>query len=173
VTDPRANVTTLEATALIAVDVWSNLDTAAARLGDALGGSLPGLLESTDLAGGWRALRVEPTVWWLVGPLAGLEKRLGAIEAALEADGAAVDLSGGFARLAVAGAAWRELLMVGGVFDAEDPAFGSGSTAGTVLHHAGVRYDVVDDGRVHILVAPSYAHDLLAHLRAAAARLEP
>jgi heterotetrameric sarcosine oxidase gamma subunit len=162
----------LEPTALIAVDAWSNLDAAAARLGDSLGGRLPGLLESSDLAGGWRALRAEPTAWWLVGPLAGLEGRLGAIEAALGEDGAAVDVSGGFARLAVAGPAWRELLMVGGVFDAEDPAFGPGSTAGTVLHHAGVRYDVVDDARVHILVAPSYAHDLLEHLRAAAARLE-
>jgi len=58
--------------------------------------------------------------------------------------------------------------MVGGVFDAEDPAFRPGSTAGTVLHHAGVRYDVVDDGHVHILVASIYADDLLADLRAAA-----
>ena len=42
-----------------------------------------------------------------------------------------------------------------------------------MLHHLDVRYDVVDDGHAHILVAPSYAHDLLAHLRAAAAHLEP
>jgi heterotetrameric sarcosine oxidase gamma subunit len=88
-------------------------------------------------------------------------------------DGAAIDLSGGFAGLEIVGPGWRELLMVGGVFDAEDPAFGPGSTAGTILHHAGVRYDVIDDDRVHILVAPSYALDLLDHLRVAASRLEP
>jgi heterotetrameric sarcosine oxidase gamma subunit len=158
--------------ALIAIDLWSGIDDAGARLGAALG-ALPGLLRSTDLTGGWRALRVEPTVWWLTGPLAGLDATLCAVEAALGEDGAAVDLSGGFARLEVDGPAWRELLMVGGVFDAEDPAFGPDSTAGTILHHVGVRYDVVHDRRVHILAPPSYAHDLLEHLRAAAARLEP
>jgi heterotetrameric sarcosine oxidase gamma subunit len=159
--------------ALIAVDVWAGLDAAAARLGESLGGELPGLLRSADLGAGWRAVRVEPTVWWLGGPLTALEARLAAVETTLGEDGAAVDLSGGFVRLEVAGPAWRELLMIGGVFDAEDPAFGPGSTAGTVLHHASVRYDVVDDQRVHILVAPSYAQDLLGRLGAAAARLEP
>jgi len=159
--------------ALIAVEAWSAFDAAAARVGEVLGGVLPDLLGSSDLAGGWRAVRVEPTVWWLTGPLAGLEAAFDAVETALGEDGAAVDLSGGFTRLEIAGPAWRELLMVGGVFDAEDPDFAPGSTVGTILHHAGVRYDVVDDRRVHILVAPSYAADLLDHLRAAAARLEP
>jgi hypothetical protein len=63
--------------------------------------------------------------------------------------------------------------MIGGVFDAEYPAFGPGSTAGTVLHHASVRYDVLDERRVHIFIAPSYARDLLEHLRVAAGRLAP
>jgi heterotetrameric sarcosine oxidase gamma subunit len=173
VTDARTTVQALGPAALIAVDVWSAFDAAVARLGKALGGALPDLLRSNDLAGGWRALRVEPTVWWLAGPLAGLEAGFAAAGAGLGDDGAAIDLSGGFARLEVAGPGWRELLMIGGVFDAEDPAFGAGSTAGTLLRHAGVRYDVVDDGRVHILVAPSYAQDLLGRLRAAATRLEP
>jgi heterotetrameric sarcosine oxidase gamma subunit len=173
VTDGRTKVGALGPAALIAVDLWGDLDDAGKRLGAALGGPLPDPLHSADLAGGWRAVRVEPTVWWLAGPLAALEGALATAAAALGEDGAAVDLSGGFVRLEVAGPAWRELLMVGGVFDAEDPAFGPGSTAGTILHHVGVRYDVVDDVRVHILVAPSYAHDLLEHLRAAAARLEP
>jgi heterotetrameric sarcosine oxidase gamma subunit len=172
VTETRATVVALEPAAQIAVEIWSGLDGAAARLGRTLGGGLPDLRGSTDLAGGWRGLRVEPTVWWLVGPLAGLDAGLAAVEAALGEDGAAVDLSGGFVRLEVVGPGWRELLMIGGVFDAEDPAFGPGATAGTVLHHASVRYDVIDDRRVHILVAPSYARDLLEHLHAAAARLE-
>ena len=172
-TDALTTVAPLERAALIAVDVWSGHGGAAARLGRTLGGALPGPLHVSELTGGWRALRVEATVWWLAGPLRDLETSLDAVEAALGVDGAAVDLSGGFARLEIAGPAWRELLMTGGVFDAEDPAFGPGSTAGTVLYHAGVRYDVLDERRVHILVAPSYAHDLLDHLRAAAARLEP
>jgi heterotetrameric sarcosine oxidase gamma subunit len=171
VTEAPTTIERLGPEALIAIDVWSRFDAASRNLGQALGGALPELLRSGGLAGGWRAVRVEPTVWWLSGPL-GLEAGLGAVEAALGGDGAAVDLSGGFARLEVAGPGWRELLMIGGVFDAEDPAFGPGSTAGTVLYHAGVRYDVVDDRRVQILVAPSYADDLLAHLRAAATRLE-
>jgi heterotetrameric sarcosine oxidase gamma subunit len=173
VTDAPTTVNALEPAALIAVDVWSDLDAAAARLGEALGGGIPGLLRSGDLAGGWRAVRVEPTVWWLVGSLAGLEAGLGAVEAALADAGAAVDFSGGLVRLEASGPGWRELLMTGGVFDAEDPAFAPDSTAGTVLHHASVRYDVIDEHRVHILVAPSYARDLLHHLRAAAARLGP
>lgn len=172
-TDAPTTVRALGPAALIAVDVWSGLDAAAARLGEALGGEMPGLLGSADLGDGWRAVRVEPTVWWLAGPPTAVEAGLAAMETALGEDGAAVDLSGGFARLEVAGPAWRELLMIGGVFDAEDFAFGAGATAGTILHHAGVRYDVVDDHRVHILVAPSFAQDLLAHLRTAAARLEP
>jgi heterotetrameric sarcosine oxidase gamma subunit len=173
VTEAPTTVQALGPAALIAVDVWGAFDSAAARLGERLGGSLPGLLATTDLAGDWRALRVEPTLWWLIGPLADLEAELIAVEAALGEDGAAVDLSGGFARLEIDGPGWRELLMIGGVFDAEDAAFGAGSTAGTLLHHASVRYDVVDEGRVHIFVAPSHAQDLLHHLRAAAARLEP
>lgn len=172
-TEGRTTVDALEPSALIAVDVWRGFDEAVDRLGMALGGALPILRASIDLPGGWRALRVEPTVWWLTGPLPGLGSALATAEEVLGEDGAAVDLSGGFARLQLAGPAWRELLMVGGVFDAEDPAFGPGSTAGTILHHVGVRYDVVDDDRVHILVAPSYAHDLLDHLRTAASRLEP
>ena len=171
-TDVRTTVEALEAAALIAVDIWSDLDGTMARLGRTLGSGLPHLRGSAELVGGWRALRVEPTVWWLMGPLSDLEARFAAVEAALGEAGASVDLSGGFVRLEVVGPGWRELLMIGGVFDAEDPVFGPGATAGTVLHHASVRYDVIDDHRVHILVAPSYAHDLREHLRAAAARLE-
>jgi heterotetrameric sarcosine oxidase gamma subunit len=172
VTDGLTTVETLDPAAVIAIDLWSDYDEARGRAGAALGGALPGRLGSADLTGGWRALRVEPTVWWLTGPLEGLEGAVAALEAALGEDGAAVDLTGGLIRLEVAGPGWRELLMIGGVFDAENPAFGPGSTAGTILHHVGVRYDVVDDDRVHIFVAPSYAHDLLQRLRAVAARLE-
>ena len=156
--------------ALIAVEVWSDAAAAAARLAAALGGGLPGLNRSADLAGGWRTIRVEPTVWWLSGPLDGLADRLERLEVALGDDGAATDLSGGFVVLSLAGAGWRERLMFGGVFDAEDPGFGPGSTAGTLLHHVAVRYDVRGEEKVDVHLAPSYADDLLHHLRGPAAR---
>jgi heterotetrameric sarcosine oxidase gamma subunit len=161
----------LEPDSLIAVDLWSETAAARARLAAILGGELPGLTRSSALAGGWRAIRVEPTVWWLSGPLAEAEAMLAQLEGALGEDGAAAELSGAFTRLAVQGRGWRELLMFGGVFDAEDRAFGPGVTAGTLLHHVSVRYDVVDEDRAHIHVAPSYAADLLHHLETAAARL--
>jgi heterotetrameric sarcosine oxidase gamma subunit len=165
-------VAILEPAALIAFDLWSDVDAARGRIGAALGGALPGLGRSGDLAGGWRAIRVEPSVWWLTGPLGDLDAQMARLEAAIGGDGAATDLSGGFARVAVSGDDWRAPLMIGGVLDAEDPAFGAGSTAGTILHHIGVRHDVVADRLVHIHVAPSYAADLVDHLRAAVLGLE-
>ncbi len=123
------------------------------------------------LAGSWRSTRVEPTVWWLRGPLDALDDTLARLTSALANDGAITDLSGGFDRLRISGPAWRSALMFGGVFDAEDPAFRPGSVAGTILHHMAVRYDVIDDHTVEIFVPPSYAADLLNHLRAAISRL--
>lgn len=166
--------TTVEATppaALIAFDLWSNPGAAEGRIGEALGGRLPGPGRSAALADAWRAIRVEPTVWWLAGPPETLPATVARLESALQADGAATDLTGGFARLRLVGPNWRELLMIGGVFDAESADFGPDSTVGTLLHHIGVRYDVVAEDEVHIHVAPSYADDLLRHLRAAASRL--
>ena len=172
-TDGRTTVETLGPAAVIAIDLWSDYDEARGRAGAALGGALPGRLGSADLTGGWRALRVEPTVWWLTGPLEGLEGAVAALEAALGEDGAAVDLTGGLTRLEVAGPAVARAADDRRGVRRREPCLRPGSTAGTILHHVGVRYDVVDDDRVHIFVAPSYAHDLLQRLRAATARLEP
>ena len=142
---------------MIAVEVWGDPSGVAARPPD------PG--RSGDAGGGWRAIRVEPTVWWLSGPLADVERRLLEVSAALAIEGAATDLTGAFVRVRIAGSGWRERLMTGGVFDAEGAGFGADSTAGTLLHHVSVRYDVVDDDAVDVYVAPSYLDDLLHHLR--------
>jgi heterotetrameric sarcosine oxidase gamma subunit len=112
-------------------------------------------------------------VWWLAGPLERLDETLDRTTTTLAEDGAATDMSGAFARLAIRGPHWRELLMIGGVFDAEDSRFAPGCTAGTVLHHTAVRYDVVASDQVILYVAPSYAADLLHHLRAGASRSAP
>ena len=159
-TDPgsAATVKSLPAAALIAVDAWGDTPAALARIGAAL----------TD---GWRTIRVEPTVWWFSGPLPDTGSALARIVEALGEDGAATDLSGGFEQLEVSGPGWRTALMFGGVFDAEDPAFGVGATAGTLLHNTAVRYDVTRADAVEIYVAPSYAEDLLHHLSEAARAL--
>ncbi len=157
VTDARTTARLLPPTALIAFDIW---------------GKLPHPAWSTELQESWRTIRLEPTVWWLTGPVEQAEAMFDRLEAVLGDDGGVTDLTGGFARIAVAGPAWRELLMIGGVFDAESAGFGVGSTAGTLLHHVAVRYDVVSDDEVHILLAPSYADDLLHHLSAAIPRLD-
>ena len=166
-TEPTAHVSAPPPRALIAFDLWGDATARAARIGEALGGILPGLNGATDLAGGWRAIRVEPTVWWLSGPLADVEPCLERLETALGEDGGATDLSGSFIVLALEGPGWREVLMFGGVFDAESLDFGPGSTAGTLLHHVAVRYDVRGEEAVEIHLAPSHANDLLHHLRRA------
>ena len=90
---------------------------------------------------------------------------------ALAEDGAATDISGGFLRQTLTGPAWRELLMISGVFDAEDPAFVPGCVAATVIAHTPVRLDVIGPDRVDAYVAPSQAGDLLALWTRAAARM--
>jgi heterotetrameric sarcosine oxidase gamma subunit len=158
--------------AVIALDVWSGSEIAHKAVAIALGGGLPPLNRSAWLSGGWRATRIEPSVWWLIGPLEDLQPQLARLVAALDQHGGATDLSGGVATLVVTGEQWRELLMIGGVFDAEAGDFGAGRTAGTLLDHVGVRYDVIDDDEVHIHLAPSYADHLAERLGAAAARLD-
>ena len=165
---PDTVVSTEDPTALIAVEFWSDPAVAAARLAAALGGPLPGIGAATDMEGAWRAIRVEPSVWWLCGPLADLDDTLGRVGAALAPDGAVTDLTGGFERLRIAGPDWRSVLMIGAVFDAESPDFTVNSTVGTILHHIAVRYDVVAADAVHVFVAPSYAGDLRHFLHEAA-----
>ena len=172
-TEPLLTLSAPTCGALIAVDLWAKAEAVMARLPATLGGAIPALGHSTNLEGGWRAIRVEPTVWWLTGPLDDLQAQIGRVQDAMAGDGGVIDLTGAFMTITAKGRAWRELLMFGGVFDAEAADFGPERTAGTLLHHVSVRYDVIGHDEVRILAAPSYAEDLLHHLRGAAARLEP
>lgn len=156
--------------ALIAFDLWRDVAATRVRIASALGGDLPALNRARDLPGGWRAIRVEPTVWWLSGSPSDLTPCLERLETAIGDDGAAADISGAFVIVILEGQGWRRTLMFGGVFDAESTDFGPGSTAGTLLHHVAVRYDVRGEERVDVHLAPSYADDLLHHLRGPAAR---
>jgi heterotetrameric sarcosine oxidase gamma subunit len=122
-------------------------------------------------AGAGRLLWWEPAVWLLRTGLEDRPAALAHLTDALADYGAVTEVSGGFRRLRVSGVGWRELLMIGGVFDAEAPRFGPGCVAGTVIHHLPVRLDVVDALTVDAYTPSSYSADLLHHWTVSAARL--
>ncbi len=152
--------------ALLLAEVWGDVSVVERRLGSAL--PAPG---KADVADNWRALWWEPGTW-LIRPTAdALPASLAGLSSALDGEGAVNDVSGAFRRIVLEGSAWRTLLMIGGVFDAESPAFGPGCVAGTVVHHIPVRLDVLSPATVEAYVPPSYVEDLLHRWRASAARL--
>jgi heterotetrameric sarcosine oxidase gamma subunit len=120
-------------------------------------------------AEGLRLLWWEPNTWLVRTDPAGAQAVMNRLIEAAGDDGAVTDLSGAFVRFRITGAAWRELLMIGGVFDAESPRFGPGAVAGTVIHHMPVRLDVISEGAVDVYTPPSYAADLEHHWRRSAA----
>jgi len=144
---------------LAQIEVWGDVAAVEGRLG----ASLPKAGRSTTLNAS-RIMWWEPKVWLVRGFAADLAD-------AIAEDGAAIDVTGAFSRLRITGAVWRELLMIGGVFDAESPTFGPDCIAGTVIHHLPVRLDVIDAHTVDAYTPPSYAAELAHHWRAAARRI--
>ncbi len=144
---------------LTQIEIWGDLAAVERRLG----ASLPRAGRSATLNAA-RVMWWEPKVWLVRGTSADLAN-------ILDADGAAIDVTGAFSRLRIVGPAWRELMMIGGVFDAESPAFGPDCIAGTVIHHLPVRLDVIDAQTVDAYTPPSYAAELAHHWRAAALRV--
>jgi heterotetrameric sarcosine oxidase gamma subunit len=116
--------------------------------------------------GDLRAVRVEPRRWWLIDGGDGAAE----IAEALLDIGAATAIGGGLVRATLTGPGWRALLMVGGVFDAEDPGFGPGAVAATIIHHVPVWIAPLDDGTCHVFFAASYAGGLVDMWTAALAR---
>jgi len=144
---------------LVQIEVWGDLAAVESRLGAAL----PKAGRSTTLNAA-RVMWWEPKVWLVRGSSTDWAE-------VLAEDGAAIDVTGAFSRLRITGPAWRELLMIGGVFDAESPTFGRDCIAGTVIHHLPVRLDVIDAQTVDAYTPPSYAAELLHHWHAAARRI--
>ena len=95
-------------------------------------------------------MRFEPMVWLVDGDSAPLE-------ALLAEDGALTPIGGGVVHFRLSGPAWRALLMEGGVFNAEDPAFGPGSTAATLIDHVNVRLHVQSDDVCDAYVPTSFS----------------
>lgn len=147
-------ITPLPAAPLHALELWSNPAAAAKRIAKAAKVDLPPLGKAAS-AGDVTVIRFEPTVWLVEGPTAGLA-------AALGEDGALTAIGGGIVRVGLTGPGWRRLLMEGGVFDAEDPAFAPGCSAATVIDHVNVRLHVTADDACTAYVPASFAHDLIA-----------
>ena len=164
--DERLRITPCPSQSLLGLEIWGDR----AVVGVRLGAALPASCRSADM-GARRLLWWEPDVWIARTTLDDRATFETVLANALDGEGAMTDLSGAFVRLRVSGNLWRELLMIGAVFDAESAAFGPGSVAGTVIHHLPVRLDVVDPATLHVYVAPSYADDLLHHWTRSAARL--
>jgi heterotetrameric sarcosine oxidase gamma subunit len=142
------------------IDIWGDVAAVERRLG----AGLPKAGRSTTLNAS-RIMWWEPKVWLVRGFAADLAD-------AIAEDGAAIDVTGAFSRLRITGEAWRELLMIGGVFDAESATFAPDCIAGTVIHHLPVRLDVIDPQTVEAYTPPSYAAELAHHWEAAAGRIE-
>lgn len=137
---------------LHAVEIWSNPQSVAARFLAATGFALPPMGHS---AGGdmLTLIRYEPTVWLVEGDGSSLVYILGE-------DGALTAIGGGIVRVRIAGHGWRTLLMEGGVFDAESPAFAPGCSAATIIDHVAVRLHVESDDACIAYVPASYAEGL-------------
>jgi heterotetrameric sarcosine oxidase gamma subunit len=150
-------ITPLPAAPLHALEIWSNAPAVAKRFEAATGFALPpmGRSAGTDAL---RLIRYEPTVWLVEGDASAQSTMLADI---LAEDGAITAIGGGIVRVRLSGAGWRTLLMEGGVFDAENPAFAPGCSAATIIDHVAVRLHVVSDDVCDAYVQASYSAGLV------------
>jgi heterotetrameric sarcosine oxidase gamma subunit len=147
------NITTLPSAPLHALEIWSNPTAVAKRFEAATGFALPAIGRS----GGAESLcliRYEPTVWLVEGDAS-------ALSAILADDGALTAIGGGIVRVRLSGQDWRTLLMEGGVFDAENPAFAVGCSAATLIDHVNVRLHVVRGDACDAYVPLSYSRGII------------
>ena len=157
----EVTITRLPAAPLHVFEIWSDPNGVAKRFEAAMGFALPRM----GRAGGndrCLLIRYEPTVWLVEGDATGLD-------AILDADGAITAIGGGVVRFRLTGSAWRALLMEGGVFNAEDPAFGPGCSAATLIDHVNVRLHVEAENACVAYVPTSFSA-ALEHFWTAAAK---
>ena len=149
----EVTITALAAAPLHALEIWSEAPAVATRFEAATGFALPRLGTSGG-SDALRLIRVEPTVWLVEGDASGLGQILGE-------DGALTAIGGGIVRVRLSGAGWRTLLMEGGMFDAESPAFAPGCSAATIIDHVAVRLHVVSDEVCDAYVPASFSAGLI------------
>jgi heterotetrameric sarcosine oxidase gamma subunit len=153
----------LPAAPLHTLEIWSNSTAVAKRFEGTTGFALPimGRSAGNDAL---RLIRYEPTVWLVEGEA----KTLPAI---LAGEGALTAIGGGLVRIRLQGEDWRTLLMEGGVFEAENPRFGPGCSAATIIDHVAVRLHVVSDDACDAYVPSSFSAALLHFWQEAATML--
>jgi heterotetrameric sarcosine oxidase gamma subunit len=161
-------ITPLPAAPLHALEVWSEAPAVAKRFEAATGFALPpmGRSAGTDAL---RLIRYEPTVWLVEGDASALPDILG--PQILGDDGSLTPIGGGIVRVRLSGRGWRALLMEGGMFDAESPAFTPGSSAATIIDHIAVRLHVVSDDACDVYVPASFSAGLMHFWEQAAGSL--
>jgi heterotetrameric sarcosine oxidase gamma subunit len=161
-------ITPLPAAPLHALEIWSDAPAVAKRFKAATGFALPpmGRSAGTDAL---RLIRYEPTVWLVEGDASALPDILG--PQILGDDGSLTPIGGGIVRLRLSGEGWRTLLMEGGVFDAENPAFAPGCSAATIVDHVAVRLHVVSDDACDAYVPASFSTGLVHFWEGAAGSL--
>ncbi len=159
----NVNITPLPTAPLHALEIWSEAPAVAKRFMAATGFVLPAMGRSAG-SDALRLIRYEPTVWVVEGDAS-------ALPAILANDGALTVIGGGIVRVRLTGKGWRTLLMEGGVFDAENPAFGPRCSAATIIDHVAVRLHVVSDNICDAYVPLSFSAGLVHFWEAAAGSL--
>lgn len=164
VTVTNVAITPLPAAPLDALEIWSNPVAVAKRFKTATSLDLPamGRTAATDT---FSLIRFEPTVWLVEGDASKFPAILGG-------DGALTAIGGGITRVQLSGKGWRTLLMEGGVFNAENPAFSAGCSAATIIDHVNVRLHVVSDEACIAYVPLSFSQGLIHFWKQAAETLE-
>lgn len=152
-------IETLPPAPLHRLELWGDPVPTAARLAKTLGHPLPAAGRAQgDL------LRCGPTTWMV-------EDDVSALEATLGDGGALTPIGGGFIRVRLSGPAWRSLLMEGGLFDFESPAFGPDSVTTTLVEHVTLTVRVIDSDSCLVYVPTSHSADLLHFWQVSAATL--
>lgn len=138
------------------LELWGSPQAAARRLAAVLGHDLPRAGHAQGVL-----LRTGPSTWLVEGDCAALRVALGD-------DGSLVAVGGGLVRVRLSGPGWRNLLMEGGLFDAESPDFGIDRVATTQIDHVTVILRVESDRSCLAFVPASLAADLLRFWRLSA-----
>ncbi len=154
-------ITPIAPAPLYVLEIWSNAPIVAARFSKAKGFALPHMGKAAG-KGALTLIRFEPTVWLVEGDVSGVAE-------ILAEDGALTAIGGGIVRVVLSGIGWRRLLMEGGVFDAENTAFGTGSSTATVIDQVNVRLHVTSEDSCTAYIPASFAHDMIDFWKIAAA----
>lgn len=136
--DDRVTLTIAPAGDVIALDLW-------------------GAGDPRDALIGIRHIQAEPRRWWLFDAAG----RADAVAARIGDAGALTAMGGGLMRATLTGPGWRALLTISGLFDCENPGFGPGAVAATIIHHVPVLIAVTGDLACEVYFAASYAPTLV------------